>query len=167
MGEAKRRKLSGSHPSGGPVEDFRVPGGKVAITVDVQGEDPSTVMFDADKIADMMKGVEQVIGRSSYYPMVRGLAAEFAACKRKGADITGVGIGILWSALYHPRSGKEMREGVSRDLREKGRAHITWQVTDDGLAMSLADQFVDMGNLVAAAPGPFTVSQIHDDTKPN
>src|SRR4051812_31810241 len=113
MGAAKRRKRAGAYPEGGPVKEFRVPRGKLAITVDVPGTDPSTILFDTDKIAAVVEAVERQPGRPSYRDLVMALAKEFAACKRRGGDLAGIGVGILWSVLNHPQSGSAMRASVS------------------------------------------------------
>jgi len=151
MGQAKRRKLAGTYPSGGPVERFRVPAGKLAITVDVQGTAPSTVLFDSDKVADIVAAIDRV-PRPEYPALVRGLADEFVKGRRNGADFSGIGIGILWTALYHPQHGATVRTQVSRQLRDTGKAHITWSFSKDGLAIALADQFVDLDGVLASTP---------------
>ena len=69
MGEARRRKLAGTHPQSdpledlrrfwcgrqpGPVEEFTAPVGTIAITLDVQGVAPTTAMLDAAKVVDLI-----------------------------------------------------------------------------------------------------------------
>lgn len=153
MGEAKRRKQRGVYPDGGPLELFRVPDGKLGITIEVDDEAPSTMLFDADKVADLMVEVERVSRSHDYYRLVRGLAAIFIEDRRKSADLSGIAIGILWTALYHPRAGRNMRAQVARALRDKGKAHLSWRYSSkSGLALAIADQAVPLGNLLARAP---------------
>lgn len=153
MGEAKRRKQLGVYPDGGPVELFRVPDGKLGITIEVDDEAPSTMLFDADKVADLMVDVDRVSKTYDYYALVRGLAPTFIDDRRQGADLSGIAIGILWTALYHPRAGRNMRTQVARALRDKGKAHLSWRYSSKfGLALAIADQAVPLDNLLAHAP---------------
>jgi hypothetical protein len=158
MGEAKRRQQAGtSWQNAGPVEDFRVPTGKLAITIEVREENPSTLMFDASNVADLMHAIEQMPDRPAYGTLVRCLAAEFVKNRHSNTDVSGTGIGILWTALHHPQHGLAMRQAVSRDLRDKGKAHIIWHLTHKGLAIALAAQFVDLDTILAATPANQTV----------
>jgi hypothetical protein len=156
--------------TGGPAESFRVPRGKVAITIEVQDENPTTVMFGADTVADIVRTVEQTAGRPPYNDVVRGLADAFVRCKRTGADLTSVGAGVMWTALYHPQVGAAMREAVSRELRDKGKAHITWRLSEKGFALALADKFINLDAALSEAPrdNPVVVSRVPtDESKPN
>ena len=136
----------------GPAESFLVPRGKVAITIKVQDENPTTVMFGADTVADIVQTIEQTAGRPPYNDVVRGLAAAFVRCKRSGADLTSVGAGVLWTALHHPQIGSAMREAVSRELRDNGKAHITWRLSEKGFALALADKFLNLDAALSEAP---------------
>lgn len=171
MGEAKRKKESGVLRNGGPVEDFRVPPGKLAITITIGDEPPSTVMFDSDRVAEIAARTQQEFSAAPYYSIVRGIIQVFTAQMRDGGDLSGAAFGFLWTALYHPMHGEQLRAGVSRKLRQTGRAHITWRATDAGLMIAMADQFVDIpvDALAARAPAGFTavVLQPDDEPKPN
>jgi hypothetical protein len=156
--------------AGGSAESFQVPRGKVAITIKVQDENPTTVMFDADTIADIVRTIEQTAGRPPYDDVVRGLAAAFVSCKRTGADLTSVGAGVMWTALHHPQIGVAMREAVSRELRDEGKAHITWRLSEKGFALALADKFINLDVALSEAPRdtPVVVDCRSDDGfKPN
>ncbi len=58
----------------------------------------------------------------------------------------------IWTVFNHPRSGVAMRRGVSRQLRETGRSHITWRYGPSGLAMAIAGSFIDLEPAMDAAP---------------
>jgi hypothetical protein len=147
VGEARRQtRMSG------PVEEFRVSDGKLAITVDVQGDAPSTLIFDADKIADLAAAVERLGDKPPYHALVRHLGRSFVARRRNGQDMTDLGGGILWTALYHPQHGSNMRIAVSRALRDMGKAHITWSLSDKGFGLALGATFLDFDNILAVAP---------------
>jgi hypothetical protein len=169
MGEARRRKRAAGADA--PVQSFRVPRGKLAITIKVGDENPCTVMFDADIVADVVRTIDQTAGRPPYDEVVHGLADQFVRCKRAGTDFRSVGAGAIWTALYHPELGTAMREAVSRELRDKGKAHIVWRLSEKGFAFALVDKFVDLDAALAEAPRdtPVVVGRIRrdDDSKPN
>src|SRR5262249_2333276 len=50
----------------------------------------------------------------------------------------GAVFGILWTALYHPKGGEKFREMVSRQMANKGKAHIMYRLSPKGLAIALA-----------------------------
>lgn len=173
MGEARRRKLAGTYPkpddpfeavrqfwcgrsqTSGPVEDFRAPAGTIAVTLDVKGAAPSTCMIDATKMVDMIGDVNRLFAGLEYYAGVRAVATAFREAKRAGDDAALMAIGplCLWTALHHPKTGASMREAVSDTLRCKGKAHLTWQYSaDTGLAMALAEKFVDLEDLAKKVP---------------
>jgi len=163
------RRKHGTVP-GGPAESFRVPRGKVAVTIKVQDESPTTVMFDADIVADIVRIIEQTTGRPPYDDAVRGLAAAFVNCKRTGADLTSVGAGVMWTAFHHPQVGAAMREAVSREMHDKGKAHLTWRLSEKGFALALADTFINLDAALSEAPRgtPVVVDRRTDDgSKPN
>jgi len=112
------------------AEDFVAPGGTVAITIDVEGVSPSTLMFDATKVAEIEARAKEMAAGLSYRPAVRVFAKMFADAMRGNnkddSELTAIGIGILWTAFNHPESGDQMRRRVSEALRKNGKAHITW-----------------------------------------
>jgi hypothetical protein len=93
--------------------------GKLAITIKVGDESPSTVMIDADMVADIVRTIDQTAGRPPYDEVVQGLAATFVRCKQDGTDLRSVRLGAIWTAFYHPELGAAMREAVSRELRDQ------------------------------------------------
>lgn len=183
MGEAKRRKLAGEYPQSGdpiaaarrfwcgrdpgPVEHFQVPQGLVGITIDVQGTAPSTYLVDAQAITDLATDIQRRVSKFglNYRAIVRTIAEEFTKAKQAHDDTALQGIGplSLWSALHHPDTGTLMRAKVSAELRDKGRAHITWGFSDRGLAIALADKFIDLAGVLASAPRDRVVACLTPD----
>ena len=45
-----------------------------------------------------------------------------------------------------------MRRQISAALRKKAKAHLTWHVGPHGLALTVAERYVDMEPLAKAAP---------------
>lgn len=171
MGQARRRKLAGNYPSADDAfaaarrfwcsrdnvaaEDFVAPVGTVAITIDVEGIAPTTLMFDATKVAEIEAKAKELAAGLSYRPAVGNFAKMFVDARKQQDDreLTAIGIGILWSAFNHPQSGDQMRRRVSAALRKDGKAHITWHFSlRHGLAISLGEGFVDLEQIIAKAP---------------
>ncbi len=103
MGEAKRRKLAGEYPDQlTPVEAFRVPNGKLAITFDVEGVNPSSATVDAEVVVrPLRKSLRSWTSASRYHTRSWSatLAQFFADAKRRGDDDNAVQ-GIVWPALW-------------------------------------------------------------------
>ncbi len=185
MGEAARRKRAGTYPdpndpiaaarrfwcgrSQMPVEDFRVPHGLLAITFDVAGAAPTTSMIDPARLVEAMDRATVAAMRQPYDQIVRGTAYALLLlqAKKQGDDNTLQGIGLMgvWPAFNHPMFGDTFRRGVSRRLRETGKAHITWRFGPAGLAMAIADAFVDLEPAQAIAPDNMRVfvEEVRDD----
>lgn len=174
MGQAKRRKLSMSWIPSQPVEAFRVHNGKIGITIKVDTADPMSVMFDADKVPAMLAKIDRMPLRPAYYTMVEGLGHGFLKFKRgelSEEDLIGIGHGILYTAMYHPKIGQQMRNAVSRQLLEDGKAHISWTLSKAGLILSLGKQYLDLGEagekLLREASEPYAYLAPDPDIKPN
>ena len=166
---ARSEATQAQNIAGGPAESFRTPRGTVAITIKVQDESPTTVLFGADTVADIVGIVEQTAGRPPYHDFVRELAARFVSCKKAGADLTVVGAGVR-TAFSHPQVGAAMREAVSRELCEKGKAHISWRLTKKGLGLALADKFINLDPALSEPPRDHVLVVDHmpdDEFKPN
>ncbi len=164
MGEAKRRKAAGDYPSHpspddafaavrrfwcgrdpGAASDFRVPEGTVAITFDVEGAATSTCIINSAIIAETVDKVAAAARTLSYPEIVRLIGREFLKARKAGDDSTirWIAIAGLWTVFNHPKSGDTIRKAVSERLQEHGKAHITWRLSPDGMALALSDQFVD------------------------
>lgn len=151
MGEARRRRMAAEN--GGPVEEFRVPDGDVALTWDVEGFAPTTWLVPAANTATLIEEVHRQVAGMGYYSVVRGILRSFRAM-RDAKDVTGLaGLGCmtLWSVFHHPSGGDSMRRRVSELLRQTNSAHITWNYTTAGLMISVSERFRDLDQVAAAA----------------
>src|SRR5690348_12726087 len=105
MGEARRRKLAGSYPAAtkgedlleaarrrfaqqgaGSVEQFQCPDGLLALTLDVEGVPPSSVLFNPEEAFEEAERIaRQLLTKPDYYKAaVQRLALTFIETKRKG-----------------------------------------------------------------------------------
>jgi len=157
MGEAKRRKLAGTYPSCNcsQVEKFRAPKGTIAITIDVKGIAPATAVIDASAAVNMLEKITSATQSLSYYATVRHLAGELTRARRTGDHdaFRWIGCLVLWTSFNHPKIGNDMRKAVSEALRREGKAHISWFFSPTkGLVIALAEKFIDLEQIAAAAP---------------
>jgi len=168
MGEANRRRASRRPDdpltaasrlwcgrAAGRVEEFRAPEGIIAITIDVQGASPSTLLIEEAKLVDLIDEVARYAANLDYRQLVRFIAREFARARRSNDELRfrGMGAAVVWSVLNHPDLGEVMRKGVADALRRDGRAHITWRYSPAlGVAMAVSDRCVDLGDISAGAP---------------
>src|SRR3954470_19054920 len=111
VGEAKRRGLTGTTKA----EDWRVPDGMVALTLDVKGHDPSTI---AMPFADLTKLLEKLQPEGRFQKTAgetdlefhrrvrRYIVAQFPKAKAAGSeeDVRALLIATLWTAFDHPAS---------------------------------------------------------------
>jgi hypothetical protein len=111
MGEAEERKQAGTYPTGGPVHRFRVPNGKVAITVDVNNAPPSTAFVGADRLTSLINERLQLL---PYEMLMLHISSEFVKTKREGKreECECMCLWILWAALNHPELGTQIREAA-------------------------------------------------------
>jgi hypothetical protein len=164
MGEARRRRAAGIPPRQAEetrAEDFRVPAGRLALTLDIEGVNPSTCIMDPAAVPAVLELVDREMTRLRipYGSAVAGLAAEFRSARRQGDDgaMAGIGPACLWLAFNHPQTGALMRERVSDALRREGKAHLTLTVAGERLCLALGPQFVDAVPLMEAMPADCVV----------
>jgi hypothetical protein len=146
-----------------------VPEGTIGITFDVQGALPLTVAKDPAKFHLSLPEIQKMAKTSTYDAIVQGTAQEYKQARLAGDNGPLIGLAwvALWTAYEHPKSGKSMRDAVSAVLRETGKAHITWHYDDNGLAMALADRFIDLDQVVANTPKDrITMSTTDPDAEP-
>jgi hypothetical protein len=169
MGEAKRRTKAGTTthaPNPGQAEDYRVPAGHIAFTLDFEGAglDPTTVAFEASNLTAFMSLFDKVPGlgaaertKPAIHVAVREKMVEVTKRARRGGDDGQELIMLaIWCSMYHPTSGQTMRDRVSRSLREKGTAHITISMdARKNFAFTLADKFADAQEILEAVPDDF------------
>jgi hypothetical protein len=134
------------------VHAFRAPPGTVAITLDVRGTPPSTIVFAAAELVDATAKAARL--GLNYYRAVPFIARQFQRARRRGngATVRSAALLALWSALHHPTVGVQMRAVVSDALRRDGRAHLTWNFSRrHGLAIGVGQTFVDLDAIAAPA----------------
>jgi hypothetical protein len=144
MGEAKRRKKQtgqGATPKI-LVNDFRVPDGMVALTLDVHGINPVTMSVEAGKLEETLRAFDQDLRAQAFGPSVN-LSTETGgrewaqyvrirsllidglrqvdASGRKIEEMQGLLWCALWCAFNHPTKGNPMRRQVSEAIRKTGK----------------------------------------------
>lgn len=159
MGEAKRRSLTGTIKA----EDWRVPDGMVALTLDVKGHDPSTIAMpfaDLTKLLEAFESdrrVQKPAGETDldFHRRVRHhIVDEFPRAKAAGAEeeVKSLLTAALWTAFEHPGS-KDMRKAVSQKLRKTGKAHLTAAADSENFIVALAEVFMDLSEALRLAQG--------------
>ena len=168
MHRHERRWANKHHPGNSktiPVEDFVVPEGIVAITLDVSGANPVTCQIKANQFTDLMTKVDKISQGRDYHDTARMNAAAFLEAKRNNDDdvLTSVGVVAAWTALNHPQSGEAMRQKLSDALRREGKAHISWHVSPKGLFIGLGERFLDLEPIAKKAPKDAVITFDPDD----
>lgn len=142
-------------PAANPLgfREFTAPSGTVAITLDINGAQPTTCMIDATKLTDALADIETEASKHSYDDLVRIVAREFPPAKADHDDrvIEWLGLLALWTAFNTP-TAPQMRTAVASLMRRNEVTHITWHVGSNGLAIALSNSFVDLAEIALAAP---------------
>lgn len=132
--------------------DYRVPPGRIALTLDFQGHDPRTIEISDYSLVGVLDGVAELVGWWPYQralQMLGGVYRELAR-GRAGAE-NGMLLGF-WLALNHPKSGDEMRAQVADRMASGRPVHITMHAAQGrGIAFALGDQFIDLADVLRAA----------------
>jgi hypothetical protein len=166
MGEAKRRRRAGTHPEQVPaVEDWRVPDGMVAVTLDIEGETPGTLAIQAETFTPLMERMDRIAAALSYAGAVKFAAEEFIKARRENdrEGMIGAAYTAFWTALNHPKFGSQMRRGISASLRQDGKAHLTWRFGSKGLAIALGASFTDLAGITITKPTCLATGRVFDD----
>jgi hypothetical protein len=113
-----------------PLSVFRVPKGKVALTLLLHGRKGLTAVFDATDIDTWLAAFEAGTGiemtdRTESWTHVQIRELLRRALDDGSADLDTCTAAALWLALNHPFGSKTVRRHVSSSLRELDRAHIT------------------------------------------
>jgi hypothetical protein len=142
-----------SAPSQIPIEDYRVGPGRVALTFDIAGRDPSTVSVDASSLSHVLARVETAVAGRSYEWVLHLLAGAIEAADAGDVDAwSAAAFAGFWLAVHHPMAGAEMAARLSDAIAIRGSAHITMHVgRHRGIAFGLGDQFVDLEPAAASA----------------
>jgi hypothetical protein len=113
-----------------PLSAFRVPKGKLALTLLLFGQKGLTAVFDAAAIDTWLAAFEAGMGievsdRADWrtHAQIRELLR--GALDDSSADLDTSTTAALWLALNHPFGSETVRRHVSSSLRKPDRAHIT------------------------------------------
>jgi hypothetical protein len=152
----RARRAAASKPSAHTqirVEDYRVGYGRVALTFDIAGRDPSTVSIDAASLSNVLSRVEAAVDGRSYEWVLHVLAGAIEAADAGEPDAwNAAALTGFWLAVHHPAAGGEMAARLSDAIGVRGSAHITMHVgRHRGIAFGLGDQFVDLEPAAASA----------------
>lgn len=148
-----------------PLNALRVPAGKIAVTLDMAGFDPCSIVIAATDLERVVAGVDamarktigprravrtHVLMRESVVLAMRGGSSE----DKKGMLMT-----LLWLALNHPHHGDQLRAAMSEALRRDGKTHLSVTVDPSRTwTFALAEKFVDMTPVMAVLPENTPVS---------
>jgi hypothetical protein len=142
------------HPPRGSVYDHRVAHGRIALTFDLAGRNPSTFEIDEGALAGILSVTDQLVAdyRYDYHQVLRIAEAALSASQTGKRDADHGCLVGLWLAFNHPQSGSRMRGMVSDSMAAGEPVHITLHAAaGGGLAMALADRFCDLEPMLASA----------------
>jgi hypothetical protein len=135
------------------VEKYRVPAGRIALTFDIQGRNPSTIAINAESLVDVLDSVGQLVADKSYPQVLHLLAAIIQAADEGVAGAWNGAILGFWLVCHHPSGGAEMAARLADAIALGRPAHITMHVGAGGigLAFGLGDRFADLDQAAAMA----------------
>jgi hypothetical protein len=135
------------------VEDFRVPPGHIAITIDLAGLEPATIAIPAAKLAQALDSLDQSFAGFSYQRALALFVREFRKLKRRVA-VAGTELVPFWLVVRHPTAGNALQQSIADHLRRAGSVHVTLHIgRSGGVALAVGDQFVDLEASLAASKG--------------
>lgn len=157
-----------------PFSAFRVPNGKIAVTLDLYGCDVFTGVIAAGDLEDSLQAIEQVFDLSAterYDVGTHVLLRETLKESVRQADQESregcIGTG-LWLMLNHPEHSNEVRVRVSRELRETGKAHLTIACDQRGMwGFSTSEKPVDLPRTMSFFPDGSAAIFIRDEPEPS
>ncbi len=145
MGDAKRKQRAGT------TEAFSMSDGMVAITLDIDGYDPSTLMLSVRCLNDFVDIAAAELINRPYISVIREIALGFPLVRgRDERKCEALAIMALWSVFNHPQGGRTARKAVADVLRQDRKAHITWRIGSTGLAISVAEAFFPLASVIDA-----------------
>jgi hypothetical protein len=145
--------------------DYRVPAGHCALTIDLAGLTPTTLLVEEGKLTAYVEGVDRVLASMSYVEFLHLFIAQFRAAK-EAADDEAVCAALTgwWLVLRHPALGADMANATS-DMMARGEpVHATVHIgTTGGLTFALGAQFIDLDKVAEHAermtlPGVFVIN---------
>jgi hypothetical protein len=128
------------------AEDFHVPAGHLAVTVDLAPMPPSTVAIEAAKLDDVLNSLDLAFVGVSYHRVLAMFSRDFRKLKHSKV-MPGLALVPFWLALRYPTGAEAVKLAVSDELRRTGSAHITVHTgVECGVAIAVAAGFVDLEN---------------------
>lgn len=155
-----------------PLSALRVPDGKIALTLDLHGPDPMSIVLDAVSLEGVLSLLDEEIweaGGRRNDRRTHVILREAVALAMAEDDDSRMGAvtHVLWLALNHPDHADAIRAKVSDALREKGRCHLSVTVdARQNWAFAIADRWIDMSRAMAAVPDGLRVSFARDGQPP-
>jgi hypothetical protein len=150
-----------------PLSAFRVPDGKLALTLALAGYDPFSITVPVERLENVLHGAETLLGLSAKQRLdreahIRVRQQIHSAMRNPPADAAeftelrqALGILAFWLTLNHPTSSGQMRRAVAEELRKSGKAHVSVTVDEKRTwAFALAPEFVDVRGVTLAADFP-------------
>jgi hypothetical protein len=133
------------------VEDFHVPPGHIAATLDFAPRPPSTVVIDATKLVDVLNRLDLAFAGVSYSSVLAMFGRDFHKLKH-GKAMPGFELVPFWLAFRYPTGAEAVSRAVSDDLRRSGAAHVTIHAgIECGVAIAVAAGFVDLEKPLTAS----------------
>ncbi len=126
-----------------PLNALRVPAGKAAVTLDMAGFDPCSIVVAATDLERVVAGADATdrgtIGpRHAVRTHVLMREAVVLAMREGSNDgKKAMLMTPLWLALNHPHRGDQLRTAMSEALRRDGKTHLSVTV-DPGRTWSFA-----------------------------
>jgi hypothetical protein len=159
MGEAKRKRQHAA-PSGVPVEDFTAQPGEFALTVDVEGAKPESMVVPWPDVHRLLAVMPQPAAggnalethRASRRHLVERLPrVQPGGAEEDEAELRTLMLLAMWTVFEHP--AHEVHRAVSDSIRRTGKAHVTASAYGGNFAVALADKFVDLESALRLAEG--------------
>src|SRR4051794_28273273 len=133
------------------VEDYRVPAGHVAVTLDFPPLAPSPVAIKATKLVDVLNRLDLAFVGVPYGSVLARFRRDFRRLKH-GKVMPGLELLPFWLAFRYPTGADAVKRAISDELRRTGRAHITVHAgVECGVAIAVAAGFVDLENPLTAS----------------
>jgi hypothetical protein len=135
-----------------PASAYRVLPGRVALSFDLYGRDPSTISIAASALSDLVDQIDNLVRDKSYQDVLYILAGAIKAVDAGDTAAWDAALVGYWLALRHPVGGVEMCTRVADAIAIDGRGHLTLHASRDrGITFALGDRFHDLDHIVDIA----------------
>jgi hypothetical protein len=133
------------------AEDFHVPPGHVAVTLDFAPRPPSTVAIEATKLVDVLNRLDTAFTGIPYDRVLAMFGRDFHKLKH-GKAMPDLELVPFWLAFRYPTGADAVKRAVSDELRRSGSAHVTIHAgVECGVAIAVAAGFVDLEKPLTAS----------------